>query len=268
MDIKKYIDSGVLEQYVLGLSSPEEKVEIETYAEIYPEIQTKIQRLQSCMEHYASVHAINPPKKLKNKILSKIDDIEECKMLSIEHKKQKAANNASMIGGLAAMLVIGFATFSYMMYQKQDQANKQIAILSEKMNQLQTDYTSLNQQNEQLFAQYEILKDASTRQVHLRGMDLVPQALAVVYYNPEHKNAFLNIVNLPTAPKGHQYQLWADVNGKHMNMGTLASNPNPKELQTVPFMDNSKGFAITLEKEGGSAEPTVAKLCLAGNINL
>lgn len=279
MDIKRYIESGLLEQYVLGLTSIEESVEVEEYAERYPEVRTKIKRLQSCMNHYANAHAINPPQKLKKKILSKIDGMDECKMLSIEHKKQKGAHAviaqpsffarySSMISGLAAIMIIGFAAFSFMMYQKQNEANQKITILSDKMNQLQTDHTSLTAQNKELLAQYEMLKDVSTRQVHLRGMDLVPQALAVVYYNPEHKNAFLNIVNLPAAPHGHQYQLWADVDGKHMNMGTLTSNPNPQELQTVPFMDNSQGFAITLEKEGGSIEPTVAKLCLAGNINL
>ena len=153
-------------------------------------------------------------------------------MLSIEHKKQKRASipigqasffsrHSTMISSLAAIMVIGFAAFSYMMYQKQNQANNQIVVLSDKMNQLQTDYISLSEQNEQIFTQYKVLKDASTRYVHLRGMDMVPQALAVVYYNSEHKNAYLNIVNLPAAPHGHQYQLWADVDGKHRNMGCL-----------------------------------------------
>lgn len=276
MDIKKYIASGVLEQYVLGLTSKEESETIDRYAEKYPEVKEKIRRLQSCMEHYASLHAIDPPNKNKNKTLSKIDDIDECKAMSIEYKRSQVETSSpspsfmerygAAITGLAAMMTLTLGVLSYLMFQNQNEANAKIASLSGKIETLQTDYENLKNQNQQLIAQYEVLKDISTQQIRLSGSDMAPQALAVVYYNPDQKNAFLNIVNLPQPPDGHQYQLWADVDGKHINMGMLAKESDPAELHTVEYMDNSKGFAITLEKDGGSAKPTVAKVCLKGDM--
>ena len=49
MDIEKYLQSGKLEQYVLGLSSSEEQKEVEQLARDYPEIDAYIVDLHSCM---------------------------------------------------------------------------------------------------------------------------------------------------------------------------------------------------------------------------
>ena len=42
MDIKVYIESGIIESYVLGLAEPEEILEIERLKEEYPEVQLGI----------------------------------------------------------------------------------------------------------------------------------------------------------------------------------------------------------------------------------
>jgi len=276
MEIQKYLDSGILEQYVLGLTSPEENQQIEQYIQKYPVVRRKIRKLQSCMEHYAKLHEIPPPKNLKNKILSKIEDIEECKALSIEYRKklkdvpQHLSAGPSRFSGLAsavaALLIFSLAALSVILYQKQNKANQQLAKLQGDIENLQTNYQQLNRKSSQLQSQFAVLKDAGTQHVHLRGTDMSPSAWAIVYYNPSHKKSFINVLDMPEAPHGHQYQLWADVNGQHINLGALAPALNGDSLHVLPFMDQSKGFAVTLEEVGESRTPTVSKMCMSGKI--
>jgi hypothetical protein len=53
MNIQAYIESGILEEYVLGTVSPQEKQEVECMASIYPEIQQELQILETALEKYA-----------------------------------------------------------------------------------------------------------------------------------------------------------------------------------------------------------------------
>lgn len=275
MDTKQYISSGILEQYVLGLCSPEEAKEVCANASAYPEIAKKIKKLQCCMEHYADLHAIPPPSNLKNKILSDIDDWEECKALSVEYKRGEeqapqlpARNYNRLFAGIAALMIFSLSMLSYSLYQKQNAATEQLQRLSSEFNSIKLDHQALKKQSNRLQSQYAVLKDVGTKHVHLRGSKMVPQALAVIYYNPDHKKTYLNIVNLPDPPNDHQYQLWADINGKHHNMGAVQVGNSGEALRTMPFMENSKGFAITLEAKTNREikAPTVTKTCLSGSL--
>ncbi|MEM9821505.1 MAG: anti-sigma factor [Bacteroidota bacterium] len=278
MDIKTYISSGVLEQYILGLCSPEETQQVEEYAAKYPEVSEKIKKLQCCMEHYAELHAIPPPPRLKGKILSKIDDIAECQGLSVEFKKgvqeqimpsappSTPFDWSRIWTGIAALMILSLSALSYSFYQKQNAANAELKRISSEINSIKFDYKELRDQSDQLQARYAVLKDVGTKHVHMTGSKIAPQALAVIYYNPDHKKTYLNVINLPQAPHGHQYQLWADVDGKHHNMGAVKVSNEEEQLHNLPFMENSKGFAITLEEVGKNIQPTVTKTCLSGTL--
>ena len=53
MDKERFLQSGLLEQYVLGLTSEEENEEVERYARAFPEIQSEIDILQIAVMQYA-----------------------------------------------------------------------------------------------------------------------------------------------------------------------------------------------------------------------
>ena len=61
MDKERFLKTGLLEQYVLGLTTPEEDLEVERYAESFPEIQSEIDSMRSAMEEYARQYSIPPP---------------------------------------------------------------------------------------------------------------------------------------------------------------------------------------------------------------
>jgi len=101
----------------------------------------------------------------------------------------------------------------------------------------------------------------NSRRIELKGVEKHPDLLADVYWHTS-KKVFLEIKNLPSAPAGHQYQLWAIVEGKPVDMGMYTG----KEVQEMKSVDKAEAFAITLEKEGGNTTPTMEELYVMGSI--
>ena len=73
MNIKQYLASGILERYVIGDVSENERTEVDAMIEKHAEIKHEILELQHAFEAYAWVHAVKPPPALKAKLLAKAE---------------------------------------------------------------------------------------------------------------------------------------------------------------------------------------------------
>lgn len=69
----EFIESGILEQYVMGNTSDIEVAEVEAMASKYPEIQLEIDSISAALEHYTNLHAVTPDPTVKYFLLAKID---------------------------------------------------------------------------------------------------------------------------------------------------------------------------------------------------
>ena len=72
-DIREYIQSGILEWYVLGVATPEEAAEVERLAVAHPEISQELATISQTLEAYALAHAVEPKATIKPLILATID---------------------------------------------------------------------------------------------------------------------------------------------------------------------------------------------------
>ena len=72
MDIKEYIESGVLELYVYDQLSAAERSQVENICTQYPEVQAELDAIQDAMNGYAASHARVPDLALRDKILSQL----------------------------------------------------------------------------------------------------------------------------------------------------------------------------------------------------
>jgi mannose-6-phosphate isomerase-like protein (cupin superfamily) len=77
--ISEYIESGVLEMYVLGLTNEEESREVEQMAASHPEVRHEIERLSKEYEAYAESMAVSPDPTIKPMVLASIDYMERMK---------------------------------------------------------------------------------------------------------------------------------------------------------------------------------------------
>ncbi len=257
MDKEKFLESGLLEQYVLGLTNAEESAMVERYADAFPEVQHEIAHLRDGLEAYVKDQSTMPPKGLKEQILNKIDELEQENVMA----PRRSSTRMYLAVGVVLLSTILASLYFYLQYNHQKQAydrlQNEFQVYQEKCEQTQQALAA----NNEIF---EFLNHRATHPVYLKGTNLDPEAALVVYWNPEAQNALLSVLNLPPPPPEKQYQIWGDVNGKMENMGVFEQdNPN---LQQVEFIERPASFNITLEPKGGSEHPNTDLLYAKGDV--
>ena len=65
--------------------------------------------------------------------------------------------------------------------------------------------------------------------------------------------------------KDKQYQLWAIIDGKPIDAGMMDIEA-PGAIHKMKSITGAQAFAVTLEKKGGSANPTMNAMYLMGNV--
>ncbi len=78
-NITKYIESGILELYVLGLTNPQETDEINELMKIYPEVCNEVDLIADALKIYSITNSPLPNASLKAMVLATIDFTERLK---------------------------------------------------------------------------------------------------------------------------------------------------------------------------------------------
>ena len=79
MNVADYIQSGILEMYVSGITTPEETKEVEEMAAKYAEVRAEIDKISKDIELYAEMHAVTPSPTIKPFLMASIDYSERLK---------------------------------------------------------------------------------------------------------------------------------------------------------------------------------------------
>lgn len=261
MDIKKYIESGILENYVLGLTSEQENREVQDYAAQYPEIKEELEKIERSLELYAEVRKIKAPVGLEAKILEKIDDSGSA--LSKDTPAARGKNGTSILLGI---LFLAAAVAAFWFYKNSRNLKKSNDDLQMQMDSLRIACVQSGEELHRLKNKLEIFRAKDNEKVILKGTQKAPLAIATIHWNKATRKSYLDIINLPAPPPDKQYQLWAIVDGVPMDMGVFEIQTDSTVLQEVPFIENASAFAVTLEQKGGSPTPTLEEMVVIGNI--
>jgi anti-sigma-K factor RskA len=100
MNTKEYIESGIIESYVLGVTTVGESAEVERLALEYPEIQAEIESVSNTFENYALQFEKEPPAFLKDKIKAKLfsEPISADRFQAAVHGGQTTVANEQIAG--------------------------------------------------------------------------------------------------------------------------------------------------------------------------
>jgi anti-sigma-K factor RskA len=270
MNIKEYIESGIIELYVMNALPENEKAEVEAMARQHPDIQAEIDEVQAIMQVYSQAHAVNPSPELKDKILEKFkaetppptQNPKPKTQSDIEHPtsniKKPPLSISTLLSGLVALL-LGSLIFHF--YQQTQTLKKEKEACEQEQN---TQKLKNQKEIADLGYKLDILKSPDTRVVPMLVTDKksVSGFKATVYWNVKEKATLLTIQNLPKPSEDKQYQLWAIVNGKPVDAGVF--NYSLTEIQTMKPFENVGAFAVTLEPQGGSAKPTLENMQVLG----
>lgn len=238
MDKQTFLESGLLEQYALGVADPDEEEIVEHYLNLYPELQEEVEEMRKAIHQYALQQNIPPfPKKTA----------------SAEHPANVQSGavkpavaygkinwlNILVIGSLAMLCSLSAWRMQHLQHENH-----------ELKGQLAT-----CESREHIIA---FLKDPQTQPVVLNNIQDPTQSAALIYWNKNSQKAMLNPFNLPRLPADQQYQIWADVQGKMLNIGLV--EPDLAKYQNLAFLENASSLNITIEPKGGSETPTVSRL--------
>lgn len=72
MELKFYIESGIIESFVLGLASEEEVEELQHMRRLYPELDTEVEFVERRLESAAFDEPAMPPMEIRDRVLQKI----------------------------------------------------------------------------------------------------------------------------------------------------------------------------------------------------
>ncbi len=265
MNINDYISSGILEQYVLGDISPQEKKEVECMSHIYPELQEELLKVQIALEGFALDNAIEVPSHIRKNIFEEIEKeivevIPVAKIVELKpvvtsesatpvkqfsSKKYLAAASVALIVGAASVYFILQSNYN----QKELALNNKVEAIAKEKEDIQNQLATLSVENNKPFV--------------LTGNTKALGKTMVVLWNNKTGNVYVNNVQLPETPSDKQYQLWALKDGKPIDLGVF--NPNGS-IQNMKSVEGAQAFAVTLEQKGGSPTPHLEELYAILNI--
>jgi anti-sigma-K factor RskA len=96
----------------------------------------------------------------------------------------------------------------------------------------------------------------------LAGTPTHSDSKLTIYWQSNSQTVLASIENLPEAPKGQQYQLWAIGSKGPVDAGVLSDST--KGFQQMKAIGDAAAFAVTLEKEGGSPTPNLEAMYAIG----
>lgn len=257
MDVQAYISSGILELYCAGALTERENREVEANAKQFPKIRSEIEAIQKSLDSYAALHSANPNPALKDKILN-----------SLEDKGPGAGSTKSGSGNLVRnFLALGLVLACILViigYNKLEKATGSLDLTKRKLAETKLAKENVDKQLVGCHEQMTYLIHKDTKTVPLSGLPLSPSSKVIVYWNATNQITYLNVADLPTAPPGKQYQLWALSGGKPIDAGVFDSEKHI--LQPMKTIANAQAFAVTLENAGGSLTPTMNQMYAIGSI--
>jgi anti-sigma-K factor RskA len=297
MNIQAYIESGILEEYVLGTVSSQEKQEVECMSHIYPEIKEELLRTESALEEYALKHQATPPPSLKESIFAQMnfdaaaeedttsDETTEETIVPLADGTavvQPVDNDARVIDNAfdrvetkevtpfwsklavaAAVLLALFAGWSAMQMTDMKRANNEAVA---KVESMEADMAAIKSQAEYNQSLAALFRSPSYKHIHLAGLPKSPESAVSAFWNTQTNEVLIDVQNLPAAPQGKQYQLWSIVDGKPVDIGMIDNAFAGKVLKMKNTKPGSVAFAITLEKEGGNPTPTMEEMYVMGKV--
>ncbi|QLG44295.1 anti-sigma factor [Costertonia aggregata] len=242
--IRIFLDTDLLEKYLLGTTTTEETLRVERYIAMYPEVKKNYDELQENLETFAKMHAIKTPEGLRERILNKI---------KAENKGKSIFFRYAIAASLAACL---FAGTAFIFWDQNQNLQEENTIVTNKIKDLEQDW---KQQLEDVRNQFIVLNNPGTKKYNVSGNKKAKELKAVAYINPIKKLSYINVSKLPNLPEDQCFQMWAEVNGEMINLGVIQEAADKEKLMAMPYADNGVSY-ITIEPKGGNVTPTVENI--------
>ncbi len=282
MNIQEYISSGIVESYVLGLADAAEKAEFERLCAEHAEVRAARDQFENSLEQDAFTEAIEPPAFLKDKIFASLHintesslpvaplPSSDAKVVGMHPDGSRSALRwMRYLVAASVILLVGSTILNFYFFNRYKEYNDRYTQLVASQQQLAANNTTLQAKLQGFETDLAIIRNPDMAIVKLPGSNVptspAPTSLATVYWNLSNKDVYLMVNRMPEPASGKQFQLWALVDGKPVSAGVFDTQ-NATVLVRMKNIPNAQGFAITLEKRGGSEAPTMEQMYVLGTV--
>jgi len=262
MDIKEYIQSGIIEQYVLGLADPDEVAELQLLRNEYPELHEAISDFEQIFEETIRANQVQPPVFIKSAVEKQLFGDDHSGAIVIENAfaaepdKKSTSGLWKYLAAACIILLVASTALNFYFYSGYKKSQDQYETLLAERNTLQANNASYQQD-------LKMFQDSVMKRVEMKGMPGKEQNVATVLWNQNSKDVYIYARSMQEVPTGKQYQLWAIVDGKPVNAGLITDCVGLCKMNRI---DHAEAFAITLENAGGSPTPTLTEMYVFGKI--
>jgi anti-sigma-K factor RskA len=274
-DSSAYIESGILELYILGQLSASEMLEVEKRAAASPEIRRELEAIEIALERYALDNAVEPRQNLFAELEAQLDPIKQTPV-SIQppapvalHQRSTKPLQYALAACIALLVISGIALINA--HSKLNQAEEQIIALRTEKDRYASGMNVLKQTNAELQTVADMVEDSNWAIVPLGGTKTSPASKMMVYWNRKSQDVVLDKsrMKLPENDQAHQYQLWAIVAGKPVDLGVFDMKADSTQLLLkMKEVGKAEAFAVTLEKRGGSVNPTMENMVVFAGVSI
>ena len=208
MDIREYIQSGIIEQYVLGLANVEEVAELEQARSQYPELNDAVISFEKGFEQHLMFNVVQPPTHIKSLIEQELfAGSSKAKVVETAFESKSSSPAINIWKWLAAaciILLVGSTTLNFYFWNTYKNSKQEYEALLLERNTLQANNASYKQS-------LDIFQDTSKVHIQMKGTPGKEDNLATVLWDKKSKEVYIYTANMQQIPSGKQYQLWAIV---------------------------------------------------------
>ncbi len=244
--IHQFLDSGLLEKYLIGDTSKGEALKVEQFIANYPEVEEEYQLLQDQLELTARAQAMPSPDILES-VMNQLDETPV-----VQLKRHSFPNWISIAASVAAVI---FAVTSYVYYNRSQVLSNENDTIAEEIFDLRSDIDKNNLMLESVMRQLMKLNNPETQKYVLRGNDRAKELKTVAYINPVEKSTLIDVISLPKISEEQCYQMWAQIQDRMVNLGIL--DEADRNLKPIPYIENAVSLSITIEPKGGNNEASM-----------
>lgn len=214
------------------MASEEERHEFEKNCALYAEVLHARIAFELSLEQLARDHAVTPAPQVKGRVMEQIKT-------SASTAPVRKMNWLKYAAAACVILLAGSFYWNISMYNKnrkmQLEYDQTMAKLADMENEIRM-----------------VTNNPNMKMASLKGMESSPQSFATVYWDTTSHDVYLMLNNLPKPASDKQYQLWALLDGKPIDMGMIDNNyfiSENKLLIRGRNIQHAQAFAITLEKK-------------------
>ena len=259
--LHSFLNSNLLNTYLVGETSREESKKVEHFISSYPEAAAAYEKLQDNLEIIAKAGALDVPNNVLAEILETLDASNETKVIQLVQPRKTPWY--SIVASAAAVL---FAATSFMLYQKNQNLSDETNVVIEELFDLRSDINNNNSKLDELSKELMKLNNPDAKKYVFNGNERAKNLKTVAYINSVEKTSMIDVITLPQLPKEQHYQIWAQLQDRMINLGIL--DESDRKLKQIPYVEDALALSIKIGTKGDEAnenDTEVAEISLKDN---